>query len=213
MKRAGRPEALADAGSATGGVGRGAACRSAALPARVLPVRPRPLCLILARCRSPPGSRGAARRLGEARRPGSGGGVVSVGAACPARCGGGGRGRREGVEQQVQRAEVAGYDLDVAAGGIGALAAAGSDAIQIMWVGLPAWSRRWRQLAPCSRDAPRLWNRRVAPGVRRGNRGGLSPLVNPRLCRISDLCSGNGSASETCTNPGASGDRQCIDIP
>ena len=58
VKRAGRPEALADAGSATGGVGRGAECRRAALSARLLPVRPRPLCLIVARCRSPPGSRG-----------------------------------------------------------------------------------------------------------------------------------------------------------
>ena len=92
-------------GSETGGVGGGAACRSAALPARVPPVRPRPLCLILARCRSPPGSRGAARRLGEARRPGSGVGVVSVAAACagPMRGGRTVGADLKGVEQQVQR--------------------------------------------------------------------------------------------------------------
>ena len=58
MKRAGRPEASADAGSTTDGVGRGAEWRSVALPARLSPVRPRPLCLIVARRRSPPGSRG-----------------------------------------------------------------------------------------------------------------------------------------------------------
>ena len=53
------------------------------MPKRCL-VRPRSACpaasalLIVARCHSPPGSRGAARRLGEARRPGRGRGVVLV---------------------------------------------------------------------------------------------------------------------------------------
>ncbi len=53
------------------------------MPKRCL-VRPRSACpaasalLIVVRCHSPPGSRGAARRLGEARRPGRGRGVVLV---------------------------------------------------------------------------------------------------------------------------------------
>ena len=74
----GRPEALADAGVGDGR--RGAGC---SMPKRCL-ARPRSACpaasalLIVARCHSPPGSRGAARRLGEARRPGSGRGVVLV---------------------------------------------------------------------------------------------------------------------------------------
>ena len=101
MKRAGRPEALADAGSSD--ERRGAGCR---MPARCL-VRPPSrlsgrVCslLIVARCRSPPGSRGfAARRLGEARRPGSGRQawcVVGGGSSRSQTCAGGhGQARRQ----------------------------------------------------------------------------------------------------------------------